>query len=426
MFAKRIAIAGGCRTPVARFGQRLREVPAQELLRVCFTETIRRSGISVKEIDEAVAGTCIHLPDALNVARVALLLSGCSEEDVAAYHEKGTLPRESLAKSATKDIPAYTVSRNCGSGLQAIFSATQEILSNGHEVVLAGGTESMSNSPGMIRRGGFNYRQRDTIIVDSLLHGLQDPLTGEMMGLTAEHVAEKYDISREQQDTFAAESHQKAFRALRSGKFSSQTVPVKVRETTILGNVRELVVKEDEGPDPSLTPAKLAGLKPYFKADGTVTPANSCMVNDGAASCMVLTMDKARELGIQPDAEILAFAVSAVDPSFMGEGPTSAIPKALKECGLTSEDIDIFEINESFAATTIAVQKSLGICPEKLNPHGGAIALGHPVGATGVILTVKAINILKEMEKETAVVSLCVGNGQGVALVIRNCMDTIQ
>ena len=420
MMGKRVFIAGTCRTPVGKFGQRLKDVPAQELLRKCFAETVKRTGIKFSDVEEAIAGTCIHLPDALNVARVAVLLASCTDEQLKSFRKEGVFPKEVFRDSPTRNTPAFTVARNCGSGLQAIFSATQEILSDNYQVILAGGTESMSNSPGMIKRGSFVFRQVDVTITDSLLHGLTDPLTGELMGLTAENVAEKHGITREEQDKYAAESHQRAFRAIREGKFKSQIVPVDVRDVNLLGHVRESQVSEDEGPEPSLTASKLGILKPYFKAGGTVTPANSCMVNDGAASCLVLSLEKAKELGVTPEAEIIAYAGCALDPSYMGEGPVYAIPAVLKAAGLTIDDIDVFEINESFASTTIAVQRQLNIPSEKLNIHGGALSLGHPVGASGAILTVKAVGLLKELKKTYAIVSLCVGNGQGVALLIKN------
>ncbi len=420
MTKKRIFIAGACRTPVGKFGSRLKSISANELLRTCFKETIKRTGVDEKNISSVVAGTCIHLPEATNIARVALLLAGLKDHEVLAYREKGLLPKDVVMRATTVSIPAYTVSRNCGSGLQAIISGIQSIYSGDEKVVLVGGTESMSNSPGMIRRGSFGYSQQDSIITDSLLRGLTDPLTGELMGLTAEHIVEEYEIKRIDQDAFAAHSHQKAYRAVREGKFKSHIAPVLVREKSFMGTVKEEFIEIDEGPDSRITPEKLSLYPPYFKKDGTVTPGNSCMVNDGAASFLIFSGEAMVEYGFVAEAEILGYGVSALDPSRMGVGPVSAMSAALENAKISKENIDIFEINEAFAATTLAVQNIFGIPDEKLNVYGGAIALGHPVGATGTILAVKAINILKDLGKTRAMISLCVGGGQGIALIIKN------
>ncbi len=422
MSQKRLVIAGACRTPVGRFGQRLKNVSPQELLRVCFKDTLRRTNIHPLNVDSAVAGTCIHTHDAMNVARVSLLLAGLSDEELSNYRQKGQgIPMDVIRKSSFLDKPAFTASRNCGSGLQAVVSAAQEIKDdfNDSQVVLAGGTESMSNSPYILARNGCGYHIRDSVLVDSLLHGLRDPLTGDLMGLSAENSVEKHGITREDQDKFAVRSHQRAFKAIRSGKFKSQIAPVTIYEKNILGEMSEETIHEDEGPNPGLTPGKLAALKPYFKKGGTITAGNSCSINDGAASFLVMTLERAQKLGVQPEAEIISYGVAALHPSYMGEGPACVVPNLLRKAGLTIKDIDVFENNEAFAATSLAVQRLLGISDEVLNINGGAIALGHPVGASGAILTVKAIYLLQELQKTYAMISLCIGNGQGIAMLIR-------
>lgn len=419
MLPKRIVIAGSCRTPVGKFGGRLKNVKAQELLRVCFKRSLEKAGIKMSDIDSAVASTCTHSPDAMNVTRVALLLAGLSDDQVDVYSRGEYLKDDVLEKSTAKNIPAFTVSRNCGSGAQAIVSAVHEIVAGDSNVILVGGTESMSNSPMLLERGSAGYKMRDAVLVDSLARGLKDPLTGQLMGRISENTVSKRSISREEQDCFAAQSHQRASVAICSGKFESQIVPVRSVEKGILGDIREETISEDEGPNPILTASKLASLKPYFKKDGTITPGNSCTVNDGAASFLVMTLDHAQQLGIKPEAEIIGYGTAACHPSHMGEGPILAIPKALKMAGLTEGEIDFFEINEAFAAVVLATQKHFQIPDDRLNIYGGAVALGHPVGATGVILTTKLIHILGDFEKEHGLVSLCIGNGQGIALVVK-------
>lgn len=416
---KRIVIAGSCRTPVAKFGGRLKNVKAQELLRTCFRESIKRTNIKMENIDSAVASTCTHSPDAMNVARVSLLLAGLPDDQVDIYNRGEYIKDEVLEKSSAKNIPAFTPSRNCGSGVQAIVSAIHEIIAGDSRVVLVGGTESMSNSPMLLDRNSAGYKMKDAVLVDSLLHGLRDPLTGQLMGRISENTVNKWNISREDQDHFAVQSHQRAHDAICEGKFESQIIPVRSIEKGALGDTREEIIYEDEGPNQNLTSSKLASLKPYFKKDGTITPANSCTVNDGAASFLVMLNDRAEELGVQPEAEILSYGVAACHPSYMGEGPILAIPKALIKAGLTEEQIDFFEINEAFATVALATKKYFKIPNERLNVYGGAIALGHPVGATGAILTTKIIHILQDFEKEYGLVSLCIGNGQGIALVVK-------
>lgn len=418
MLPKRIVIAGSCRTPVGKFGGRLKNVKAQELLRVCFKGTLERAGVNIEDIDSAVASTCVHSPNAMNVARVALLLAGLPDEDADAYNRGEYLKEEVVEKSRAKNITAFTPSFNCGSGVQAVISAVHEIIAGDSRMVLVGGTESMSNSPMLLERGS-GTKMRDSVLEDSLIHGLRDPLTGQLMGRIAENTVSKWGISREEQDVFSVQSHNRAYEAMASGQFEDEIVPVKSVEENIFGNIKEEMFYEDEGPREGLRVSGLATFKPYFKKGGTITAANSCTVNDGAASFLVMDFNRAQELGVKPEAEIIGYAKAACDPSHMGEGPIHAIPKALKMASLTADQVDFFEINEAFAGVVLAAKKHFKIPDEKLNVYGGGVALGHPVGATGAILTTKIIHILNNFEKNYGLVSLCVGNGQGIALVVK-------
>ena len=286
-------------------------------------------------------------------------------------------------------------------------------------MVMAGGAESMSNIPFILKkmRNGVRYFPGQAMqnLVDTLDEGLTDPITHELMGMTAENVAAKYEISRADQDEFAAESHKKAFRAVRSGKFRSQIVAVK--------NSKESI-SEDEGINPAMTKQMLSLAPTIFKNNGTVTPFNSCPLSDGASSLLVMDEEAVANWRVKPEAEVLSYAFTGVHPSYMGMGPASAIPYALRRVMMSKimeiNAIDVFEINEAFAAQALACQRQLKIPPDKLNPWGGAIALGHPVGATGAMLITKIIAILKDTKKEYGVISMCIGGGQGGALVLRN------
>lgn len=428
---KRIVIAGSCRTPLGAFGGSLRDVSAQELLTVVFKETIRRTGIDSKLIDEAYAACIAQPSDAPNIARVAAVDAG--------------IPL---------DKPAFTVQRNCASGIQAIISAVQAIKAGDGEIFLIGGTESMSRIPFMLKDHRWGRKLQNSDLVDALWEGLTDPHADHLMGFITEQVAKKHGVSREEQDKFAVRSHQKALKAQKEGKFKGQIVPVEVKKVKATGQVEKVLVSEDGGINPMFSEqiAKMYPtvfdeknlLKPVikelkrifrFKFDkvepilkelgkiaeaGTITPGNACPITDGAAAMLVMTEEKAKELNIIPEAYIVSYAFAATDPVFMGEGPIYAVPKALERAGLKIEDIDFFEINEAFAAQAVPCQRVLGIPDEKLNVWGGAIALGHPVGATGAVLTTKLIAILKDSDKDYGIVSMCVGGGQGGALIIHN------
>lgn len=391
--AKRICITGSCRTPIGKAGGtrgNLSSLSATELLAVCFKESEKRSGLKSDGFDQVIVGNCAQSSDAPNTARVAALKAG--------------IPI---------NVPSFTVQRNCGSGLQAVVSACQMIKAEEANIVLAGGTESMSNIPYILKDVRFGCGLQHKQLTDALWEGLTDPITGEMMGKTAENIAERYNISRDDQDEFAVQSHQKAFRAIREGKFRSQICSVEV------GGRK---VSQDEGINQALTKQFLSLFpeKAFFVKGGTVHAGNSCGISDGASSLIVLTWPEAINRNLEPEAEILGYAFEACDPSYMGMGPYYAIPKALARARLSINDVDYFEINEAFASQTLACQRGLEIPLEKLNVQGGAIALGHPVGATGAILITKLIALLKDTGKHIGVVSMCIGGGQGGAIVIRN------
>lgn len=392
---KRIVVAGSCRTPIGKTGSsrgNLSSLTASQLLAICFEETLKRVNNNdvAGAIDEVIGGQIAQSSDAPNIARVSWLLNA-------------------LSCAGT----GFTVQRNCASGLQALVSACQMIKADDANIVLAGGTESMSNIPYIVREARFGCGLQNKQFVDAIWEGLTDPITGEIMGKTGENVAQKYSISREDQDEFAIRSHQNANRAIVEGKFRSQIVPVQVGENKIY---------KDEGVNPKLTKQLLA-LMPerlFFVKGGTVHAGNSCGLADGASSFLVMTLDVAQKFNVEPQAEILSYAFAGCHPSYMGMGPFHAIPKALSKIEMRQEDIDYFEINEAFAAQVLACQRELNIPLDKLNVWGGAIAMGHPVGATGAILTTKLITLLKDTGKDFGVVSMCIGGGQGGAIVIRN------
>ena len=421
---ERIVLAGAVRTPMGSFGGGLKDVPAERLMAVCFEETLKRTGLPKEKIDEVIAGNVCQPSEAVNIARVAALIAGIPS-----------------------DIPAFSVQRNCASGIQSITSAIQAIRCDDGKIFLAGGTENMSKVPYVVKGARWGYKLQHFYFTDGLWEGLTDPVVGQIMGRTVENVVKKYEISREEQDEFAVRSHQKAFRAKREGRYKDQILPIVIQNVTNVGEkslVNEKIIAEDENINPGLN-KQMAALQPgifmdpdllkakdpkakYEKgkiiletnvpADGTITPKNSCPITDGAASMLVMPESTAKELGIEPEAYVVSYAYAACDPAYMGEGPIHASPKALKRAGLDMRDIDFVELNEAFAGQSIPCQRILEIPDEKLNVWGGAIALGHPVGATGTILTVKMIHILKHLEGKYGLITMCVGGGQGGAMII--------
>ncbi len=386
-----VVISSAARTAIGSFGRSLRDVPPTELGAAAARAAIERAKLDPGQVEQVVFGNVIHTsPEDHYLARVVGI--------------KADIPKES---------PAMTLNRLCGSGLQAIVSAAQMIQTGDAEVALAGGAESMSRGAYWIENARWGQRMGDASLVDSVVGALTDPFNMVHMGVTAENLAKSHRIPREAQDEFALESHRRAIAAIQAGRFEDEVVPVEIK--TRKGPV-EFKVDEHARPDVSLE--GLAKLKPAFEKDGTVTPGNASGVNDAAAAVVVMSAERAEQLGAPVRARILAYAVCGVDPKTMGIGPVPAIRKALQRAGRTLDQVDVIELNEAFAAQSLAVLQDLGLNTTRVNPNGGAIGLGHPVAATGAILVVK---ILSEMEREDhklGLVSLCIGGGQGIAMMI--------
>jgi acetyl-CoA C-acetyltransferase len=390
---REVVVIDGVRTPVATFGGALKDLTAQELGRIVVRELLDRTKVDPAVIGEVVFGCAAQGSDAPNVARVIALLAG--------------IPKE---------VPAFTVHRNCASGIQAIVSGYQSVAMGDCDVAVVGGTESMSNAPYINRDMRFGKRLRHSQLIDTLWEGLNDPVCNQLMGATAENLVEEFGITREEQDKYAVDSHKKAFRATREGKFKDEMMTVMVPKKAAGKAVAPEAFAQDEGINPALNPQMLAMYPTIFKEGGTVTPGNACPMNDAAAAMLIMTREKADALGLTPLATIKGFAFAGLEPERMGLGPAYAIPKVLDRLGWSKEDIDLFEINEAFAAQVLACDRVWELPKDKLNVNGGAIALGHPIGATGVRLS---ITLLKEMARRGAkkgIASLCVGGGMGAAV----------
>jgi len=397
---KDVVIVSPLRTPVGAHGGALRSLRAQDLAAIVFKAVLERTGIDPGILDEVILGNIGQPSDAANIGRVAALMAG--------------IPIH---------VPGFTVQRNCASGIQSITSAYQAIQAGDGEIYLVGGTESMSNIPYILKGARWGYKLRHAELTDALWEGLTDPICGQIMGRTAENLAEKYNISRQEQDEYAVNSHKKAFMAQRMGKFNDEIVPVEVTKKVAGQEVAREMVTQDEGINPGLTVQKAALYPPVFKEGGTVTPANSCPISDGAAAMIVCTAEKAAQLGLKPTARIVSYAYAAVDPAYMGIGPAFAMPKALKRAGLKLEDIDVIELNEAFAAQVLAVAKEMQAQGfdwdwSKVNPNGGAIALGHPVGSTGAKLVATITHEMQRRKARYGIVTMCVGGGQGGCLIL--------
>lgn len=388
---KEIVLAGACRTALGKFGGTLAEVPAAELGAVVIREAINRAGIKPNEVDEVYMGCVLQAGLGQNVARQAAIKAG--------------LPVE---------VPATTVNNVCGSGLKCVGLAAALIAAGDADIVVAGGTENMSLAPYVLQQARFGYRMNDGKVVDTMVKdGLWDAFNNYHMGITAENVAKEYNVTRERQDEFAAKSQQKCEAAQNAGKFNEEIVPVliKTKKETIEFN-------KDEFPRAGVTAEGLLKLKPAFVSDGTVTAANASGINDGAAAVVVMSAEKARELGVKPLAKLIVCVSAGVEPSVMGIGPVASTKKALKRANLTMDDIDLIEANEAFAAQALAVGGELNFPEEKLNVNGGAIALGHPIGASGCRILVTLLYELKRQGKKCGLATLCVGGGMGVSAVV--------
>jgi acetyl-CoA C-acetyltransferase len=386
-----VVIVGGTRTAIGTFQGSLKDEAPSELGAVVAAEALRRADVAPDAVGHVVFGNVIHTePKDMYLSRVAAMGAG--------------IPKET---------PAMTLNRLCGSGLQAVISAAQFIMLGDTDVAVAGGAESMTRAPHSTNAVRTGMKMGEMTFVDMMLGALDDPFGGGHMGITAENVAERWRIDRVEQDRFAVESQRRAAEALAEKRFSSQIVGIEVRKG------RDLVIFDtDEHPKPGTTLESLAALRPAFRKDGSVTAGNASGINDGAAAVVLMSAERAARENRKPMARIIGYAHAGVEPSLMGMGPVPAVRKLLERTGLAASDFDVIESNEAFAAQACAVGRELGFAEKRTNPNGGAIALGHPVGATGVIILVKALYELQRTGGSRALCTMCIGGGQGIALAV--------
>ncbi|WP_311492447.1 acetyl-CoA C-acetyltransferase [uncultured Anaerococcus sp.] len=389
---RKVVIASAARTPVGAYGGAFKTVSARELGAVAAKAAIERAGIKPEDIDESILGCVLQAGNGQNIARQIALDAG--------------IPIEK---------PAMTLNIVCGSGLRSVSLAAQMILAGDCDVVLAGGTESMSNAPYLLTDERWGARMGDKKVVDEMIKdGLWDAFNNYHMGVTAENIAEKFGLTREEQDALAAESQQKAAKARAEGRFKDEIVPVEVKGRK--GKVT--VVDTDEYIKEGVTKESISGLKPAFIKEGTVTAANASGINDGAACLVVMSEEKAKELGVKPLATIVSYATEGVDPKIMGTGPIPTVRKALEKANLTLEDIDLIEANEAFAAQALSVIKELGLNTDIVNVNGGAIAIGHPVGASGARILTTLLYEMQKRDSKKGIATLCIGGGMGTAVIV--------
>ena len=389
--AKKIVLAGACRTAIGVMGGTLSTTPATDLGAIVIKEALNRAGVPADQVDQVYMGCVIQAGQGQNVARQASIKAG--------------LPIET---------PAVTINVVCGSGLNCVNMAAEMIAAGDADIVVAGGMENMSMAPYAVMQGRYGYRMNDGKLVDTMVHdALWDAFNDYHMGITAENICEKWGLTREELDKFAATSQQKGVAAQESGAFDKEIVPVEVKKKK-----ETIVFAKDEGPRPGTTAEGIAKLRPAFKKDGIVTAANSSGINDGAAAIVVMSEEKAKELGVKPMATWVAGALAGVAPEIMGIGPVAATKKVMARTGMKIEDFDVIEANEAFAAQSVAVQKELGFTDEQLNPNGGAIALGHPVGASGCRILVTLLHEMEAKDAKKGLATLCIGGGMGCATVV--------
>jgi len=385
-------ILSACRTAIGTFGGTLRDLSAADLGSRVIREAIHRAGVEARDLDDVIMGCVLQAGAGMNVARQAALKAGVPAE-----------------------VPGETVNRVCGSGLQAVIHAVEATRGGYAEMLVAGGTESMSSAPYILKGARWGLRMGHGEMSDSILaEGLTCAIAGCHMGITAEEIVTRFNISRADQDAFAAESQRRAEAAIRDGVFTDEIIPVDIPQK----NGAPIRFETDEHPRAGTTVEKLAALKAAFKKDGTVTAGNASGVNDGAAALIVTTPRRAAALGRRPLARVLSFASSGVDPLIMGMGPVEATRKALQRAGMAVSDIDLFELNEAFAAQSLAVVRELGLDAAKVNTRGGAIALGHPIGASGARILTTLIYALRARGGGKGVAALCIGGGMGIAMAI--------
>jgi acetyl-CoA C-acetyltransferase len=387
---REVVVLSGVRTAIGGYGGALKDIPPSELAAKCVREAVSRAGIEPSEVGHIVFGNIIHTDSHDHyLARVAGV--------------KGGLPHET---------PALTLNRLCGSGLQAMITAAQAIMLGDADAAVAGGAENMSRAPYLAPAMRWGARMNDTTMTDVMVGALSDPFDDVHMGVTAENVAKKFNISREDQDSLAAESHRRAANAIDKGYFKAQILPIEVRikKDMIPFEIDETVRRDS-------TVEKLARLKPVFDPSGTVTAGNASSINDAAAAVVLMERGMAEKRGLHPMGRLVAYSYAGVDPKFMGIGPVPAVKSLLAKTGLGLNDIDVFEVNEAFAAQAVAVCRSLELPMDRTNPNGSGISLGHPIGATGCILSIKALYELKRTGGRRALVTMCIGGGQGIAAI---------
>lgn len=390
---KNVVIATATRTAIGKFGGSLKDFSPAQLGSIVLKDALKRGCMAGSEVNEVIMGNALSAGQGQNVARQAAIAAGIPVE-----------------------VSSYCVNKVCGSGLKSIILGAQAIMLEDADVVLAGGVESMSNTPYALKKARWGAKMGNDELVDLMVHdGLWDIFNNYHMGVTAENVASKFGINREAQDEFSAKSQNQAEAAIKSGKFKNEIVPVVIPQP----KDDPLVFDTDEFPRFGTTKETLSKLKPAFKKDGTVTAGNASGINDGAAAVLLMSEEKAKEKGIEPLATIKSYGLSGVAPDIMGTGPIKASKNALKRAGLNVNDIDLVEANEAFAAQSIAVNMELGLDPDRVNVNGGAIALGHPIGASGARILVTLLHELKRRNGTYGLATLCVGGGQGIAILIK-------
>ena len=389
--SREVVVVSGVRTAIGTFGGSLKDVPPTELASQVVREALDRAGVAGADVGHVVFGHLVNTePKDMYLSRVAAIQGGCPEE-----------------------TPAFNVNRLCGSGLQAIVSAAQSILLGDADIAIGGGAENMSRAPYASLNARWGARMGDSKMIDMMMGALHDPFHNIHMGVTAENIAAKWGISRDDQDRLAVESHNRAERATAAGYFTSQITPVMLKSKK-----GDVAYATDEHFRPNATLADMAKLKPVFaKENGTVTAGNASGINDAAAAVVLMEKSVAQARGLKPMARLVAYAHAGVDPKYMGIGPVPASRKALQIAGLTVRDLDVVEANEAFAAQACAVSRDLELDPAKVNPNGSGISLGHPIGATGALITVKALYELERIGGRYALVTMCIGGGQGIAAI---------
>ena len=386
-------IVSAVRTAIGAFQGSLKDVPATTLGSIVIKAAVERAGVPAEDIDEVIMGNVLQAGLGQNPARQAALQAGLSTA-----------------------IPAMTINKVCGSGLKAVHLAAQAIVAGEADIVVAGGFENMSQAPYILQNARDGFRMGDQKVIDTMIHdGLWCATNDYHMGMTAENLCDNYSITREEQDAFAARSQARAAEAVSSGRFTDEIVPVEIPQR----KGEPVIFDQDEYVKAGTTAEKLAGLRPAFKKDGSVTAGNASGINDGAAAIVVMSQERAYELGLKPIATIVANASAGVDPSIMGIGPVTAVKKVLAKANMTLEQMDLIEANEAFAAQAIAVDRELNFDHEKLNVNGGAIALGHPIGASGARVLVTLLHEMQKRDVQMGLATLCIGGGQGVATIIQ-------